>query len=83
MPLFVCDRCGCVDNTAYGRYWSKDYPDMWDKENEGLALCTECAPTTFSDGTSTNQGWRLAEYGKWHNEFPKQKWDGKLEVINR
>lgn len=43
MPLFVCDKCGCVDNTALGRYWSKDM-DIWGEDNRGLALCTECAP---------------------------------------
>lgn len=77
MALFVCDKCGCVDNTAYGRYWTKDFPDMWAKDNEGLALCSECAPLTFKDGESTDYT------GKWHNKFPKEKWDGKLEVINR
>ncbi len=82
MPLFVCDKCGCVDNTAYGRYWTKDITNMWDKENEGLALCTECAPTTFADGSPVNPR-VMADFGKWHNAFPKRKWDGKMEVINR
>lgn len=34
MPLFVCDRCGYIENTATSLYWSK-------KENE-LKLCLEC-----------------------------------------
>ena len=21
MPLFVCEKCGCVENTALGNYW--------------------------------------------------------------
>lgn len=77
MPLFVCDKCGCVDNTALGRYWSKDM-ECWDESNRGLALCTECAPTHYKDGKPTNRG-----YGEWHDEFPKVKWNGKMEVINR
>lgn len=81
MPLFVCDKCGCVENTALGRYWTKDWEDMWDEDNEGLALCSECAPTKFKDGTSTSTEW--CEYGKWHGKFPKVKWDGKTKVINR
>ena len=82
MPLFVCDKCGCVDNTALGRYWSKDM-DIWGEDNRGLALCTECAPTVHDDGSPANNPHRMAQYGKWHNEFPKRKWDGQTEVINR
>ena len=79
MPLFVCDRCGCVDNTALGRYWNKDM-DCWGDDNRGLALCSECAPTTYKDGRAVNG---FHQYGKWHNEFPKAKWDGSVKVINR
>ena len=77
MSLFVCDKCGCVDNTALGHYWTKDYPDMWDDDVVGLALCSECAPLYFKGGERTRFN------GKWHNQFPKKKWDGKIEVINR
>ena len=31
MPLFVCEKCGCVENTALGKYWAE-------KER----LCSEC-----------------------------------------
>jgi hypothetical protein len=82
MSLFVCDKCGCVDNTALGRYWSKDDPLLWGEDNLGLALCTECAPTKYANGEPVNPR-LMADFGKWHNEFPKQKWDGKIEVINR
>jgi hypothetical protein len=77
MGLFICDKCGCVENTVYGRYWTKDYPDMWDEDNAGLALCSECAPLTFKDGSPTDYT------GKWHGKFEKKKWDGKLKVLNR
>ena len=82
MPLFVCDKCGCVENTALGRYWSKD-EDYWDDGNRGQALCSECAPTTYKDGRPVNNMGGMRQFGKWHGQFPKQKWDGKMEVINR
>ena len=82
MSLFVCDRCGCVDNTALGRYWSKDM-DIWGEDNRGLALCSKCAPDVFEDGSPVNRPHDIVKFGEWHNKFPKRKWDGKTEVINR
>jgi hypothetical protein len=40
MPLFICDKCHCIENTALGRYWSKDLPSASEK---GKALCSECS----------------------------------------
>src|SRR5574344_1756261 len=77
MGVFVCDKCGCVENTALGRYWMKDYDDMWDTDNLGLALCSECAPTHYKDGSETGFN------HTWHGKFPKKQWDGKREVENR
>lgn len=37
MPLFICEKCGCVDNTALGLYWI----DWFDKKP---ILCAECHP---------------------------------------
>jgi len=34
MPLFICDKCQAVENTALGQYWG---------EKEGNRLCSECA----------------------------------------
>ena len=31
MPLFECEQCHCVENTACGSYWGKD-----------KKLCSEC-----------------------------------------
>lgn len=81
MSLFVCDKCGCIENTSLGFYWAKDigheFGQMWeDPSLKGLALCSECAPSTYSDGNKTN-------YGKWHGKFPKVQWNGNREVINR
>lgn len=32
MPLFKCQKCGAVENTACGQYWGEDEK-----------LCSECA----------------------------------------
>lgn len=36
MALFVCDKCGCIENTALAHFWSTppDHPK----------LCSECHP---------------------------------------
>ena len=37
MPVFVCDQCGCLENTACSHFWSRE---------EGTpALCSQCDPT--------------------------------------
>lgn len=77
MPIFVCDQCSCMDNTALGHYWSRMSEHTFkDKSLIGKALCSECAPAQWADGSKTGMG-------KWHNHFPKVQWDGKRDVINR
>lgn len=68
MPLFVCDRCGNVDNTTYGRYWTKDHKGMWSEDNVGKALCSECAPLKYRNGDPCT-----SFTGKWHGLFLKEK----------
>lgn len=61
MSLYQCQKCGAVENTALGHYHSRG--TSWLPEKR--ALCSECGPTEFSDGTPT-------EYGKWHGRFEKK-----------
>ena len=68
MPLFVCDVCECVENTALGHYWSRNR-NTFGPELQGKALCSECTPDRFYDGTPNKEG------GKWHGKFPKRKID--------
>jgi hypothetical protein len=35
MSLFVCEECGCIENTATSRFWFR---------GEGKALCSGCDP---------------------------------------
>jgi hypothetical protein len=74
MGLFVCDICECVENTALGHYWGKDSAYFEDKKLKGKALCSECSPDKFSDGSSNEDG------GKWHGKFLKVKWDRVLPM---
>ena len=34
MPIFLCEECGCVENTACSHFW-------WKNEKK---LCSECDP---------------------------------------
>lgn len=70
MPLFNCENCGVVENTALSPYWVRNIKhvvfDWKGKEHlKGKALCSECAPTHYADGKPT-------KYGVWHGKFEKQ-----------
>jgi hypothetical protein len=67
MPLFVCDLCQCVENTALGHYWGRDQDYFGKPELVGKALCSECSPDTYKDGSKNSDG------GRWHGKFPKRK----------
>ena len=38
MPLFVCDKCHAIENSALGAYWYRKYVEKKD------SLCSECMP---------------------------------------
>jgi hypothetical protein len=78
MPLFVCENCGVIENTALGHYWSRKAVKVSKLELQGKALCSECCPETFIDGSPTGKG-------KWHDKFPKDYWSetNKTPVINK
>jgi len=42
MPIFRCDKCGCVENTAASGYWHRFTDYHGDKPPP--ALCSECDP---------------------------------------
>lgn len=75
MSLFKCAKCGCAENTALGWYHlRKDLGKIADfskvgEQYRGEALCSECAPTHFKDGTPTGF------FGRWHGRFPKKPYD--------
>lgn len=79
MPLFVCDNCGCIDNTACGgTWWSRNMTDIWPKEYVGKALCVVCASPVYNDGSPNTDA------GEWHNHFPRKQYtpDRRDDVLN-
>lgn len=73
MGLFVCEKCGTLENTALGRWWSKDAPSAPEK---GKALCCVCMPETYDDGSTDINA------GKWHGLFPQRPATADDDVIN-
>ena len=71
MPLFICENCGCIENTALGFYWSRKHVKFKDEEMNGKALCSECMPLEFSNGVKAGEG-------KWHNKFSKEFFDSSI-----
>lgn len=80
MSLFVCAKCGCVDNTATSSYWMLTNEYMVDKFDyakelqpyKGMGLCSECGRlATSPDGRD------VVVPGKWHGKFPKEKATGR------
>jgi hypothetical protein len=71
MSTYICEKCGCIDNTACGdNYWGfigkRNY--YKDEYANNHILCVECTPSEFKDGSINT------EVGKWHNQFPKEHW---------
>ena len=72
MPLYVCEICGCIDNTALGHAYHPKVDEKGElvRDEEGRIVfdrrCTEC------------------KTGVWHAKFPKEKYDpNKHNVINK
>ena len=67
MSIFQCEKCGCGENTACGRYHTRNM-DIWpDDELKGLALCSACSPTHYKDGEVNKKGGEW--HGKWNRVF--------------
>lgn len=90
MSLFVCSKCGCIDNTATSYYWALIRPcknRIYDKSlkgYEGKPLCSECAAIEYSKG-----GEVVVVPGTWHGKFKKEwpteeekKHIGKNGILN-
>lgn len=90
MSLFVCSKCGCIDNTATSCYWALVRPcknrvyDESLKGYEGKPLCSECAAIEYSKGDEV-----VVVPGTWHGKFKKEwpteeekKHIGKNGILN-
>lgn len=85
MSLFVCSKCGCIDNTATSYYWALIRPcknRIYDKSlkgYEGKPLCSECAAIEYSKG-----GEMVVVPGTWHVDIlPSLKRMGFLDTNAR
>lgn len=73
MSLFVCSKCGCIDNTATSCYWALIRPcknRIYDKSlkgYEGKPLCSECAAIEYSKEDEL-----VVVPGTWHGKFKKE-----------
>lgn len=50
MSTFICEKCGCVDNTACGgTYWSTigDMKYFKDEYYNEYLVCVACAPLEY------------------------------------
>jgi len=65
MPDFVCDVCDVIENTACGFYWGRNHDRWKESKLNGKALCSQCAPAEYRDGSENKYG------GKWHGKFPR------------
>lgn len=81
MPIFRCNKCGNIENTALSGFWHR-----WTRKKEGeeisSALCSECDPEIgkwhgIFEKTSA-KGYMLANdgflYSKEHVESDNFKW---------
>lgn len=79
MSLFICDKCGVLENTACCDYWSlsMDYHSdkkklQWSEELKPFEghkfLCSECAKIKY-DENGCNP---VVVKGEWHNKFDKE-----------
>lgn len=85
MSLFICAKCGCVDNTACSGYWSMitsknlHYTEKL-KEYKGKPLCSECGKIIFAEEIDK----LVVIPGSWHNKFEKkQAADAQIDRCNK
>lgn len=71
MPIFICAKCGCIDNTATSSYWLLDIGNVGDslvyhpslEAYKHKPLCSECGRVVGNKVVP----------GKWHGKFPKEQ----------
>ena len=70
MPLFICAKCGCIENTALSTYWFRHNLKYTDglEEYQDKPLCSECGAVVYDDNVCGKM-----VPGRWHNRFPKVK----------
>lgn len=80
MPIFICAKCGCIDNTATSSYWTLRLGTNRDnlKYHKSLAdyigkpLCSECGRYVCGKDKDGNSVEAIVP-GRWHGKFDKAK----------
>lgn len=65
-----------TENTATGHFWGRSN-DFFGEELKGKALCSECTPTKYQDGSPNPRG------GKWHGKFEKRTREETIAFVAR
>lgn len=79
MAMFVCESCGCLENTATSNWWWRyKNKEMYGQDYiNGNGYCSACLPVRTTDG-------RVTEFaGMWHRRFRRDMWNGISKVENR
>ena len=85
MSTFICEKCGCIDNTSLGGTYNNVLGQLGlylDPYANKTILCIECTPKFYYDGSINHDS------GKWHNRFEKMHWslygrDVLMELYHR
>lgn len=74
MSLFICAKCGCIENTATSSFWALTNPRANNyyyneslKDYKCQPLCSECAKIEYDE----NDNIRVVP-GEWHGKFKKE-----------
>ena len=73
MPVFICSRCGCIDNSACeNNFWNVRAKErLYQRKifNEA-PVCESCTPCEYNIKDEKGKGYMPK--GKWHNMFEKR-----------
>ena len=71
MPLFVCEKCKCIENSALGHYWGE-------KEK----LCSECSRGVWH-GRFPKEKFNPKKWRYYRDEFVEKIINGAVEQSGR
>lgn len=91
MAMYICENCGCLENTALGNWWIRDKNEQMSVNPKtnlpftiDMPLCSACTPSTYANGDTVmfDRKKNRSKFGQWHNVFKQRLWDGNSRVEN-
>jgi len=75
MPLYMCSKCNCVENTALGHYWPEQFKASEEKRSP-QPLCSECATGKWHRAFDKEpaRGMLLGSDGFLYNKSTSAEW---------